>query len=133
MRRSGGRSARSSHRRNVAHASADALHAGIALVALPGGAEEQGAVLVHPDVPVAGTAKGPVDVALETNGLAPIVSSAAYQLCEELAGLQNADEQLVAVRQQMIVVADEHALGSGGERSKFTIVGVLFLITTLWR
>ena len=28
-------------------------------------------------------------------------------------------------RQQMIVVADEHALSSGGERSKFTIVGIL--------
>jgi hypothetical protein len=34
------------------------------------------------------------------SGLAPIVSSAAYQLCEELAGLQNADGQLVAARRR---------------------------------
>ena len=44
-------------RRDVDHGAADALDAAVALVALLGGAEEQGAVLVDPDVSVAGTAK----------------------------------------------------------------------------
>ena len=53
--------------RDVDHRAANALHAGIALVALPGGAEEQAAVLVHPDVPGAAATEGPVDIALEAD------------------------------------------------------------------
>jgi hypothetical protein len=56
----------------------------------------------------------------------PIVTSAAYQLCEELAGLQNAKGQLVAACQQIIIVADEHALRSGGERSNLRSSGSLW-------
>jgi hypothetical protein len=39
--------------RDLDDGAADALHAAVTLVALLGGAEEQGAVLVHPDVAVA--------------------------------------------------------------------------------
>jgi hypothetical protein len=117
--RSGGRAAR----RDIDDGAADSLHDGIAFIAFHSGAEEQGVALVDPEVPVAGAAKGSVDVALEgeRSRPAPIVSSAACQLCEELAGLQNADGQLVPARQQMIVVADEHAISSSCERGEFAI------------
>jgi hypothetical protein len=49
---------------NVDHGSADALHTTVAVVALLGGAEEQAAVLMHPDMPMAATAESPVDWAL---------------------------------------------------------------------
>jgi hypothetical protein len=39
-------------RRDFEDGAADALHAGIALIALPCGAEEQTAILVDPDLPV---------------------------------------------------------------------------------
>jgi len=44
---------------NVDHAGADALNSAVAGIALLGGAEEQGAALVHPDVAIAAAAEGP--------------------------------------------------------------------------
>jgi hypothetical protein len=60
--------------RDVDHAGADAWNTAAAVVALLGGAEEQTTVLMHPNMPIAATAKSPVDWAPWAQGFASALS-----------------------------------------------------------